>query len=160
VIRLRFGTRAGTGDDCRISTNGAGAVSTLGPACTVPGDVPGGSRALSALVGPGDDAPIAMDLPRYLIVPALTYNGGTAHPGDEVTVHGAGYHEGSGVTVLLDGAPISPHGTPTADDLGRVDVTITLPAGTSSSDHTITVTDQTLGRSASATVPVSDVSPT
>jgi hypothetical protein len=84
----------------------------------------------------------------------------TAHPeevvespslaaGDTQTVHGTGFSAGDTVTAVLGATPVD-LGTLTADEHGNVDLTFTVPAGTTTGQHTVTLTGAVSGAASAA----------
>lgn len=67
----------------------------------------------------------------------LTGSTGTVKPGGTLTISGGGFKPGSTVTIRIDGVVIA---TVTADESGRISVTVKVPPGTKPGAHTLTAT--------------------
>lgn len=93
----------------------------------------------------------------------------TLDPGDAVRVVGEGFEAGSDVTITIESQPAT-LATTTADAQGAIDVTVNIPPGFASGDHTIKATGDSptgslvlatavqVGDSAPATLPLTGTS--
>jgi hypothetical protein len=111
----------------------------------------------------GDVAPVdaglgAVTCPAGPVAPKVTASVGSVTAGGTVDLHAVGFAPGEAVDVSLHSTPIH-LATLTADSAGEVDGTVTIPADVEPGQHTIVLTGETSGTTATVPLEVTAVEP-
>jgi len=104
--------------------------------------VPEGTEPGTLIATAAQDGIEALDALAVLAEPSVVVDPTTGRPGDEVSIGGAGWTDGSPVTVIVTDAAGDPVGEPVVIDPvdGVLDGTFTVPPGTPAGELTVTAT--------------------